>query len=61
MRAARRAPGCQPQVFAAVDLGSNSFHLVVARLRRGELEIIDRLQEMVRLAGGLDARQQLTA
>jgi exopolyphosphatase/guanosine-5'-triphosphate,3'-diphosphate pyrophosphatase len=60
VRAARRVPECQPQVFAAVDLGSNSFHLVVARQRRGELEIIDRLQEMVRLAGGLDARQQLT-
>ena len=47
-------------VFAAVDLGSNSFHLVVARLRRGELEIIDRIQEMVRIAGGLDAGQRLT-
>ena len=47
-------------VYAAVDLGSNSFHLVVARLRRGELEIIDRLQEMVRIAGGLDAAQRLT-
>lgn len=47
-------------VYAAIDLGSNSFHLVVARLRRGELEIIDRLQEMVRIAGGLDAGQRLT-
>ncbi len=61
MRAARRAPGCQPQVFAAVDLGSNSFHLVVARLRHGELQIIDRLQEMVQLAAGLDAGGRLTA
>ena len=61
VRAARRAPGCQPQVFAAVDLGSNSFHLVVARQRRGELEIIDRLQEMVRLAAGLDDEGRLTA
>ena len=56
-----RAPGCEAKVFAAVDLGSNSFHLVVARLRRGELEIIDRLQEMVRIASGLDAGQRLTA
>ncbi len=61
MRAARRAPRCQPRVFAAVDLGSNSFHLVVARLRHGELEIIDRLQEMVRFAGGLDDEGRLTA
>ncbi len=40
-------------VIAAVDLGSNSFHMVVARDRHGQLEIIDRLREMVRLASGL--------
>jgi exopolyphosphatase/guanosine-5'-triphosphate,3'-diphosphate pyrophosphatase len=40
---------------AAVDLGSNSFHMVVARNRRGEPpEIVDRLREMVRLASGLN-------
>ena len=61
MRSAARPRGCQPQVFAAVDLGSNSFHLVVARLRHGELQIIDRLQEMVRLAAGLDDQGRLTA
>ncbi len=40
-------------VIAAVDLGSNSLHMVVARDRHGQLEIIDRLREMVRLASGL--------
>ena len=40
---------------AAVDLGSNSFHMVVARLRHGRFTIIDRIREMVRLASGLDA------
>jgi exopolyphosphatase/guanosine-5'-triphosphate,3'-diphosphate pyrophosphatase len=39
---------------AAVDLGSNSFHMVVARLQHGQINIIDRLREMVRLASGLD-------
>ncbi len=39
---------------AAVDLGSNSFHMVVARLRHGQFKIIDRIREMVRLASGLD-------
>ena len=34
-------------VFAAADLGSNSFHLVVARYGRGELRVIDRLRESV--------------
>ncbi|MGD8324204.1 MAG: exopolyphosphatase [Gammaproteobacteria bacterium] len=41
------------EVMAAVDLGSNSFHMVVARLHHGQLAIIDRLKEMVRLAAGL--------
>ena len=38
---------------AAVDLGSNSFHMVVARVHHSQLTIIDRLREMVRLASGL--------
>jgi len=40
-------------VLAAVDLGSNSFHMVVARHSHGQLVILDRLREMVRLAAGL--------
>lgn len=39
---------------AAVDLGSNSFHMVVAEERHGQLVILDRIKEMVRLAAGLD-------
>jgi len=41
-------------VLAAVDLGSNSFHMVVARTQQGRPSIVDRLREMVRLASGLD-------
>ncbi len=48
-------------VMAAVDLGSNSFHMVVARLQQGQLTIIDRLREMVRLASGLQADGTLDA
>ncbi len=43
-----------PDVLAAVDLGSNSFHMVVARYTHGQLAIIDRLREMVRLASGVE-------
>ena len=43
-------------LLAAVDLGSNSFHMVVARYVLGQLRVVDRLREMVRLAEGLDAR-----
>jgi len=45
--------GVVPDVLAAVDLGSNSFHMVVARHAHGQLVILDRLREMVRLAAGL--------
>lgn len=45
---------------AAVDLGSNSFHLVVARLSKGDLAIVDRLRERTRLAAGLDEGKRLT-
>src|SRR5512138_957536 len=48
-----------PDVIAAVDLGSNSFHMVVARYSHGQLTIVDRLREMVRLAAGLDEQGRL--
>ncbi len=51
--ASRPAPRALPNVLAAVDLGSNSFHMVVARYSHGQLVIIDRLREMVRLAAGV--------
>lgn len=44
---------------AAVDLGSNSFHLLVARLRDGEPRRVDRVRERVALAAGLDERRRL--
>jgi exopolyphosphatase/guanosine-5'-triphosphate,3'-diphosphate pyrophosphatase len=51
--APRTAPRPVPDVLAAVDLGSNSFHMVVARHSHGQLIIIDRLREMVRLGAGV--------
>ena len=49
-----------PDVLAAVDLGSNSFHMVVARYSHGQLVIVDRLRETVRLAAGLDEQGRLS-
>ncbi len=43
-----------PEFVAALDLGSNSFHMIVARIQDGQLHIVDRMREMVRLADGLD-------
>ena len=44
---------------AAIDMGSNSFRLEVARLVRGRYERIDYIKETVRLGAGLDADGQL--
>ena len=44
-----------PEMVAAIDLGSNSFHMIGARLEEnGTLSVIDRLRDSVRLGGGLD-------
>ena len=45
---------------AAIDLGSNSFHMVVARYTLGQLRVVDRLRETVRMADGLDGRGGLS-
>jgi exopolyphosphatase/guanosine-5'-triphosphate,3'-diphosphate pyrophosphatase len=44
---------------AAVDLGSNSFRLEVARVTGDQLYPLDSLKETVRLAGGLSEDKQL--
>lgn len=51
----------EARTLAAVDLGSNSFHMVVARVRpEGELELLDRIKRTVRLREGLDAAGNLS-
>ena len=42
-----------PDTVAAVDLGSNSFHMIVGKLDNRQLVIVDRLRDAVRLGGGL--------
>lgn len=49
----------RPDTVAVVDLGSNSFHMVVAVVRGGRLQVIDRLREPVRIAAGMDAQGRL--
>ncbi len=48
------------QYFATIDLGSNSFHMVIARYQDDSLRIVDRLKERVRLAEGLGEDQHLS-
>jgi exopolyphosphatase/guanosine-5'-triphosphate,3'-diphosphate pyrophosphatase len=45
---------------AAVDLGSNSFHLVIGRVLDQEIQVVDRMREQVMLADGLDESVRLT-
>jgi len=46
--------------FAAIDLGSNSFHLLVVKINDGVIEKIDRVKEMVQIAKGLTSSNQLS-
>jgi len=46
--------------YAAVDLGSNSFHMVVSRLDDSAQTVIDRVREMVQLGSGLDDKNNLS-
>ena len=48
-------------ILAAVDLGSNSFKLQVARVVDGQIYPLDVLKEPVRLAAGVDADKRLDA
>lgn len=52
----------QPQhrEFAAIDLGSNSFHLIIARINNGAIQILSRIKRRVRLADGLNEHNQLS-
>ncbi len=48
-----------PELIAAVDLGSNSFRLQVAKVQDRQIYFLDSLREPVRLAAGLDANKKL--
>lgn len=61
MTATREPVANEESVVAAVDLGSNSFHMLVARVEGTGFQILDRLREPVRLAAGLDAEGAIDA
>lgn len=50
----------QAAPIAAIDLGSNSFHLVVAEPQNGHFKVLDRMREVTRLASGMDGDSRLT-
>lgn len=48
------------RTIAAVDLGSNSFHMLIARVDQGQIAVVDRIREMVRMAAGLTTDGRLS-
>ncbi|MBO1254593.1 guanosine-5'-triphosphate,3'-diphosphate pyrophosphatase [Alteromonas sp. 5E99-2] len=48
------------EYFAAVDLGSNSFHMVVVHVVSGNVQIVSKIKQKVRLASGLDNEMVLS-
>lgn len=55
----RERTGSERQL-AALDLGSNSFHLLVVQESSGRIQVVDRIKEMVRLAAGLNEDKSLS-
>lgn len=53
-------PAVKPQEFAAIDLGSNSFHMVIARVVDGALQVLSRLKQRVHLADAIDENNCLS-
>lgn len=45
---------------AAIDLGSNSFHMIIARIINGSIQVLSRLKQKVQLAEGLDENNRLS-
>lgn len=55
-------PNSAPKHFpliAAIDLGSNSFHMVLAKTDQREIRILERIGEKVQLAAGINAQLEL--
>ncbi len=59
MTKAEAKPSSATQSYAAIDLGSNSFHMVVAVPEGDSIRIIDSLRTPVRLGAGLDKHKNI--
>lgn len=47
-------------LYAAIDLGSNSFHMLVVREISGSIQVLSRVKRKVRLAAGLNEENELS-
>ena len=46
-------------LYAVIDLGSNSFHMLITRLVANSVQTVHKVKRKVRLASGLDKNNQL--
>ncbi|MEJ2670112.1 MAG: exopolyphosphatase [Gammaproteobacteria bacterium] len=49
----------EASLLAALDLGSNSFHIAIGRQTHGQIKLLDKLQEKVQLAAGLTENNEI--
>ena len=47
-------------MYAVIDLGSNSFHLLIADTKQQQIRVVGRCSEKIQLAEGLDATGELS-
>jgi exopolyphosphatase/guanosine-5'-triphosphate,3'-diphosphate pyrophosphatase len=47
-------------LYAVIDLGSNSFHMLITRLVAGSVQTVDKVKRKVRLASGLNEQNELS-
>jgi len=51
----------QPFIVAALDIGSNSFHLVIARQVDGDFQFLERNKQQIQLAAGLNSKNTINS
>ncbi len=49
-----------PSLYAVIDLGSSSFHMLIAQKSNGIIRPVDKIKRKVSLASGLDENNQLS-
>jgi exopolyphosphatase/guanosine-5'-triphosphate,3'-diphosphate pyrophosphatase len=60
MKMSNKTPQYDEQHYAVVDLGSNSFHLLIIRLSDNEICKVKKVKRKVRLAAGLNEQLELS-
>ena len=53
-------PQYDAQHYAVVDLGSNSFHLLITRINNDKITTVNKVKRKVRLAAGLNEQNELS-